>query len=256
MHFCTEMWVRRRQVLHKEPKGRDVDNNDIFHFNNKFDAKQLRIKINSIQVGEGGGGGEGRGEGRGRGMLGRISLVCGKQGQAARVAADKRERMSQRGHGAERLVLSVSVLVPGVEGKGEREGRIRPSLSRTRKLSLEACVCKEGETGGERQREAPRQVPRRAFLSVTSSLPLSHLLSHLFSLCFSHSLSLSLSLIPPLSFSHLYLSAISSLSASHLSTHIPHFLCHPPPSSVSCLPSLPLTFSLALCSTSPLRPPP
>ena len=40
------------KVLNKEPKGRDINDTDLFHFNNKFDVKQLRIKINSIQLKE------------------------------------------------------------------------------------------------------------------------------------------------------------------------------------------------------------
>jgi len=40
------------QVLNKEPKGRDVDDRDVFHFNSKLDVKPLRIKINSIQLKE------------------------------------------------------------------------------------------------------------------------------------------------------------------------------------------------------------
>jgi cullin-4 len=40
------------RVLNKEPKGRDVDDTDVFHLNSKFDVKQLRIKINSIQLKE------------------------------------------------------------------------------------------------------------------------------------------------------------------------------------------------------------
>jgi hypothetical protein len=39
-------------VLNKEPKGRDVDDTDVFHFNSKLDVKPLRIKINSIQLKE------------------------------------------------------------------------------------------------------------------------------------------------------------------------------------------------------------
>ena len=39
-------------VLNKEPRGRDVDDTDVFHFNSKLDVKPLRIKINSIQLKE------------------------------------------------------------------------------------------------------------------------------------------------------------------------------------------------------------
>jgi hypothetical protein len=40
------------KVLNKEPRGRDVGDNDTFHINTNFDVKQLRIKINSIQLKE------------------------------------------------------------------------------------------------------------------------------------------------------------------------------------------------------------
>jgi len=40
------------KILHKTPKSRDVDDGDRFSFNAKFDSKQLRIKVNSIQLKE------------------------------------------------------------------------------------------------------------------------------------------------------------------------------------------------------------
>ena len=40
------------RVLRKEPKGRDVGDGDVFHFNADFRAALVRIKINSIQMKE------------------------------------------------------------------------------------------------------------------------------------------------------------------------------------------------------------
>lgn len=40
------------RVLQKEPKGRDVNDSDVFVFNHDFTAKLHRIKINSIQLKE------------------------------------------------------------------------------------------------------------------------------------------------------------------------------------------------------------
>jgi len=39
-------------VLLKEPKGRDVEDADVFHFNEGFSERLYRIKINSIQMKE------------------------------------------------------------------------------------------------------------------------------------------------------------------------------------------------------------
>ena len=50
--MCLCVCIEKKKVLNKEPKGRDVDDKDLFHFNHKFDVKQLRIKINSIQLKE------------------------------------------------------------------------------------------------------------------------------------------------------------------------------------------------------------
>ena len=36
----------------QSPKGRDVEDGDSFTFNSKFESKQLRIKVNSIQLKE------------------------------------------------------------------------------------------------------------------------------------------------------------------------------------------------------------
>jgi len=40
------------RVLTKSPKGRDVEDGDVFHFNEEFKQKLYRIKINSIQMKE------------------------------------------------------------------------------------------------------------------------------------------------------------------------------------------------------------
>jgi cullin-4 len=40
------------RVLTKQPKGKDVDDNDMFMFNAEFTNKLYRIKINSIQLKE------------------------------------------------------------------------------------------------------------------------------------------------------------------------------------------------------------
>lgn len=40
------------RVLLKEPKGREVDDGDVFRFNDGFSEKLFRIKINSIQMKE------------------------------------------------------------------------------------------------------------------------------------------------------------------------------------------------------------
>eukprot|EP00197_Chlamydomonas_leiostraca_P016154 CAMPEP_0202861492 /NCGR_PEP_ID=MMETSP1391-20130828/2868_1 /ASSEMBLY_ACC=CAM_ASM_000867 /TAXON_ID=1034604 /ORGANISM="Chlamydomonas leiostraca, Strain SAG 11-49" /LENGTH=749 /DNA_ID=CAMNT_0049540895 /DNA_START=162 /DNA_END=2411 /DNA_ORIENTATION=- len=40
------------RVLTKEPKGRDVNDSDVFHFNESFTEKLYRIKINQIQMKE------------------------------------------------------------------------------------------------------------------------------------------------------------------------------------------------------------
>lgn len=42
----------KMRVLIKEPKGRDVEDDDVFHFNDDFSDKHFRIKINSIQMKE------------------------------------------------------------------------------------------------------------------------------------------------------------------------------------------------------------
>ncbi|DBA80768.1 hypothetical protein WJX77_001890 [Trebouxia sp. C0004] len=40
------------RVLNKEPKGREVDDSDVFHYNSGFTHQLFRIKINSIQLKE------------------------------------------------------------------------------------------------------------------------------------------------------------------------------------------------------------
>jgi len=40
------------RALIKNPKGREVDDEDVFHFNKEFKQKLFRIKINSIQMKE------------------------------------------------------------------------------------------------------------------------------------------------------------------------------------------------------------
>lgn len=40
------------RVLNKEPKGKDVNESDVFHINTGFSEKLYRIKINSIQMKE------------------------------------------------------------------------------------------------------------------------------------------------------------------------------------------------------------
>lgn len=40
------------RVLVKQPKGRDVNETDVFSFNNKFTDPKMRIKINQIQLKE------------------------------------------------------------------------------------------------------------------------------------------------------------------------------------------------------------
>jgi hypothetical protein len=40
------------RVLRKEPKGRDVEDADVFYFNSDFKANLLRVKINTIQLKE------------------------------------------------------------------------------------------------------------------------------------------------------------------------------------------------------------
>jgi len=42
----------KTRILTKEPRGRDVNNEDVFSINNEFTSKQFRIKINSIQMKE------------------------------------------------------------------------------------------------------------------------------------------------------------------------------------------------------------
>ncbi|XP_063703800.1 cullin-4A [Culicoides brevitarsis] len=42
----------KARVLTKEPKGREVEDNDKFHFNNEFTNKLFKIKINQIQMKE------------------------------------------------------------------------------------------------------------------------------------------------------------------------------------------------------------
>lgn len=39
-------------MLHKEPKGKDVGKDDVFHLNKEFSHKLYRIKINTIQLKE------------------------------------------------------------------------------------------------------------------------------------------------------------------------------------------------------------
>ena len=40
------------RVISKEPKGREISDDDVFHFNESFSNERLRIKINSIQLKE------------------------------------------------------------------------------------------------------------------------------------------------------------------------------------------------------------
>lgn len=42
----------KTRVLHKNPKGRDVDDDDSFSYNSDFRNKLFRIKINQIQMKE------------------------------------------------------------------------------------------------------------------------------------------------------------------------------------------------------------
>lgn len=42
----------REKVLLKEPKGKDVNDDDTFIFNTKYTSKQYRVKINAIQMKE------------------------------------------------------------------------------------------------------------------------------------------------------------------------------------------------------------
>jgi cullin-4A len=42
----------KARVLHKSPKGRDVDDGDKFLYNSEFRNKLFRIKINQIQMKE------------------------------------------------------------------------------------------------------------------------------------------------------------------------------------------------------------
>ena len=42
----------RARVITKEPKGREVEDKDQFHYNNEFTNKLFRIKINQIQMKE------------------------------------------------------------------------------------------------------------------------------------------------------------------------------------------------------------
>jgi|EP01044_Picomonas_judraskeda_P004251 cullin-4 len=43
---------KETRVLRKEPAGRDVSEEDVFHVNTKFGSKKYRIKINQIQLKE------------------------------------------------------------------------------------------------------------------------------------------------------------------------------------------------------------
>ena len=38
------------KILNKEPKGRDVDDGDAFHYNADFSAKQLRFKVGTVSA--------------------------------------------------------------------------------------------------------------------------------------------------------------------------------------------------------------
>eukprot|EP00955_Chlamydomonas_euryale_P068806 360241-Chlamydomonas_euryale.AAC.4 len=50
---CANCSLRLQvRVLNKEPKGREVDDTDTFHFNGDFASALIRIKINSIQMKE------------------------------------------------------------------------------------------------------------------------------------------------------------------------------------------------------------
>ncbi|KAJ8946958.1 hypothetical protein NQ314_008759 [Rhamnusium bicolor] len=42
----------KSRVLIKQPKGKEIENDDIFYFNNKFSDKLFRVKINQIQLKE------------------------------------------------------------------------------------------------------------------------------------------------------------------------------------------------------------
>jgi len=54
-NFCCvaqSLACAKIKILQKNPKGRDVNQGDSFSFNAKFESKQLRIKVNSIQLKE------------------------------------------------------------------------------------------------------------------------------------------------------------------------------------------------------------
>lgn len=42
----------KARVLHKSPKGKDVEDGDKFEFNSEFANKLFRVKINQIQMKE------------------------------------------------------------------------------------------------------------------------------------------------------------------------------------------------------------
>lgn len=44
------MWVQGRNVLRKEPVGRDVDVSDVFHYNDQFQNKMVKLKIGTISA--------------------------------------------------------------------------------------------------------------------------------------------------------------------------------------------------------------
>lgn len=51
-NLCVDRIHIQVRVLHKEPRGRDVDDGDRFLFNKDFTAKLHRIRINTIQLKE------------------------------------------------------------------------------------------------------------------------------------------------------------------------------------------------------------
>ncbi len=51
-HSCLSFTPTQTRVLLKEPKGREVDDKDVFSYNDEFSEKLFRIKINSIQMKE------------------------------------------------------------------------------------------------------------------------------------------------------------------------------------------------------------
>jgi len=42
--------LQGKNILRKEPVSRDVNENDTFHFNDKFQSKQVKVKIGTIMA--------------------------------------------------------------------------------------------------------------------------------------------------------------------------------------------------------------